>query len=244
MCENNGVYTAWMAMSSQQRNQLLNLLNTEDDEYRAFGEALTRLVPNTTTSDAQPTFTEKLAELINRYSLENNSNTPDFLLAEYMIRSLSTFSSIIRKRDTWHGVHLEPGNKHFTADDDVGNNSQPTSFLVDTQLETDHVGGLGAKWFRVTAENLNDHTKRPEWFTSLSNANASSGGVNPVSHIFNRDYTAVIGLRITTCNGIDEAKVGDFVVKDATGGLLIVHMNSEKEVRIIPTPDTPKVPKV
>ena len=45
------------------------------------------------------TFQKELTSLINRYSRENKSNTPDFLLAEYMNECLLIFERIIVKRD-------------------------------------------------------------------------------------------------------------------------------------------------
>jgi hypothetical protein len=44
-----------------------------------------------------------LASLLNRYSQENGSNTPDFLLAEYLLACLSTWNTTVAKRDEWYG---------------------------------------------------------------------------------------------------------------------------------------------
>jgi len=49
------------------------------------------------------TFERDLEALINRYSQENGSNTPDFLLAEYLIGCLLTWNTIVRKREEWYG---------------------------------------------------------------------------------------------------------------------------------------------
>lgn len=57
-------------------------------------------------SDDRPmTFEQELAALINRYSLEQESDTPDFLLAEYLKLSLSTFKLIVKARDKFY--HLD-----------------------------------------------------------------------------------------------------------------------------------------
>lgn len=48
------------------------------------------------------TFQKELTSLINRYSKENKSNTPDFILAEYMNECLLIFERIIAKRDEWY----------------------------------------------------------------------------------------------------------------------------------------------
>ena len=51
----------------------------------------------------QPTFERELRGLINRYSKENGSNTPDFLLAEYLIRCLENWDISIKQRECWYG---------------------------------------------------------------------------------------------------------------------------------------------
>ena len=47
-------------------------------------------------------FQEELTALINRYSLEINSDTPDYLLAEYLIDCLDVFNRAVHKRDLWY----------------------------------------------------------------------------------------------------------------------------------------------
>ena len=49
----------------------------------------------------------KLAELINHYSRENVSDTPDFLLAEYLIDCLAAFDKATRERERWYGRYVE-----------------------------------------------------------------------------------------------------------------------------------------
>lgn len=48
-------------------------------------------------------FQEELARLINKYSMENGSNTPDFILAEYLTGCLTVFNAVVLSRDTWYG---------------------------------------------------------------------------------------------------------------------------------------------
>ena len=54
-------------------------------------------------------FEKELTHLINRNSMENGSNTPDFILAEYMRSCLENFNKTVKARDTWYGVELVPG---------------------------------------------------------------------------------------------------------------------------------------
>lgn len=51
----------------------------------------------------KPTFRKELTSLINKYCKENESDTPDFLLAEYIDDMVEVYTSVIRKRDKWFG---------------------------------------------------------------------------------------------------------------------------------------------
>lgn len=69
-------------------------------EYEELSEVVTK----------ETKFYRELTALINRYSLENESNTPDFLLAQYLIGCLRNFSNIVNNREEWYGrgpVHKE-----------------------------------------------------------------------------------------------------------------------------------------
>jgi hypothetical protein len=44
---------------------------------------------------------KELAALLNKYSQEEGGDTPDFLLAEYLVSCLSTWNTIVKKRDVW-----------------------------------------------------------------------------------------------------------------------------------------------
>ena len=46
-------------------------------------------------------FREKLERLINNESMENGSNTPDFILAEYLTDCLQAFNCAVNKREEW-----------------------------------------------------------------------------------------------------------------------------------------------
>jgi hypothetical protein len=55
----------------------------------------------------QPTFESELTALINRYSLENDSDTPDFMLARYLIACLAAWNAATTDRDHWLSESLE-----------------------------------------------------------------------------------------------------------------------------------------
>lgn len=46
-----------------------------------------------------PSFSEELKHLLNYHSMENRSNTPDFVLAEFMMGALAAYESAVRHRD-------------------------------------------------------------------------------------------------------------------------------------------------
>jgi len=49
------------------------------------------------------TFRKELEEVINKYSKESDSNTPDFILAEYLNNCLNAYNLAVLKRHQWHG---------------------------------------------------------------------------------------------------------------------------------------------
>ena len=53
--------------------------------------------------DYNQLFEKELEILINKYSKENDSNTPDFILAAYLSNCLKTFNGAIRIREKWYG---------------------------------------------------------------------------------------------------------------------------------------------
>jgi len=49
-------------------------------------------------------FEKELTELINKHCLENESNSPDFILAEYIMNAHKAFRDAVIKRDAWYGI--------------------------------------------------------------------------------------------------------------------------------------------
>lgn len=52
---------------------------------------------------------DELTVVLNKHSRENFSNTPDFILAEYLISCLSAFETGVRAREKWYGHEDRPG---------------------------------------------------------------------------------------------------------------------------------------
>lgn len=49
------------------------------------------------------TFAQELESLINRFSQENGSNTPDFILAQYLLACLLAWNESVTAREKWYG---------------------------------------------------------------------------------------------------------------------------------------------
>jgi hypothetical protein len=47
-------------------------------------------------------FRSELEGLINRYSIESGSNTPDYILADYLMDCLRAFDSAVNVRTEWY----------------------------------------------------------------------------------------------------------------------------------------------
>lgn len=45
---------------------------------------------------------DELTALLNKFSVENESDTPDFILAEFMIKCLESFKAATNKRTDWY----------------------------------------------------------------------------------------------------------------------------------------------
>ena len=52
-------------------------------------------------------FTNDLESLLNCYSKENGSNTPDFILQEFLIDCLTAFDKATSRRSAWYGEGVE-----------------------------------------------------------------------------------------------------------------------------------------
>ena len=57
-------------------------------------------------------FRQELTDLINRYSIESASNTPDYILAMYLHGCLHAFNEAVQQRETWYGRDPRPSIKN------------------------------------------------------------------------------------------------------------------------------------
>lgn len=61
------------------------------------------------TQPDSPDLRSELSSLLNRFSRENFSNTPDFILRDYLWDALNAFERSVKCRDEWYGINPEPG---------------------------------------------------------------------------------------------------------------------------------------
>jgi len=52
---------------------------------------------------------EEIQIALNRHSAENGSNTPDFVLAEYLTDCLAAYDKATKSRDRWYSITPRPG---------------------------------------------------------------------------------------------------------------------------------------
>jgi hypothetical protein len=59
------------------------------------------------TDEKYNAFKSALGTLINEHSMENNSNTPDFILADYLVACLKAYDDAISRRGQWYNYKEE-----------------------------------------------------------------------------------------------------------------------------------------
>lgn len=64
--------------------------------------------------DPEMTLRDEIREAINKASAESNSNTPDHVLAAYLMDCLAAFDVATNRRDRWYGVAHRPGERNRT----------------------------------------------------------------------------------------------------------------------------------
>ena len=73
-----------------------------------IGEKPKGCKPN--TQGEKMSFEKALKTLINEHGQENDSNTPDWILAQYMGGCLATFNKAVQQRENWYGRDPRPSS--------------------------------------------------------------------------------------------------------------------------------------
>lgn len=85
----------------------MNTANTKQSEQSNEVEREAVFTGEHGSADA-PDFISELRSLINKYSMENWSNTPDFILAQYLTDCLLAWNQATQQRETWYGRDARP----------------------------------------------------------------------------------------------------------------------------------------
>lgn len=65
-------------------------------------EAIDELITFEEREERRKSLVKDIAEVLNRHSRENESDTPDFILAELMVTSLEQFEAVLSWRKQWY----------------------------------------------------------------------------------------------------------------------------------------------
>jgi len=71
----------------------------------------------------QELFEKKLIILLNSYCKENDSNTPDYILAKYLIGCLTVYNKAVTDRSKWH-------RNNFTSTSNLSINDKYSSKII------------------------------------------------------------------------------------------------------------------
>ena len=53
-------------------------------------------------------FKKAIESAVNECSMESGSNTPDYILANYLMNCFDAFNEATQQRETWHGRDARP----------------------------------------------------------------------------------------------------------------------------------------
>lgn len=86
-----------------------------------------------------------LANVLNRHSVEHLcGNTPDWVLAEYLIDCLGSYGHAVAKRDRWYGISPSPGAAETEPQmlvPDPAWPAEPATWPLDAETEETRDGG-------------------------------------------------------------------------------------------------------
>jgi len=54
------------------------------------------------------TLEEEISITLNKHCAENPSNTPDFILSQYLLSCLNAFNAAVQRREQWYGRDTRP----------------------------------------------------------------------------------------------------------------------------------------
>jgi hypothetical protein len=67
-------------------------------------------------------FRDEITVSINRCRAENGSDTPDFILAQYLVDCLRAFDGAVMARERWYGREKQPACTSCTCGEEISAN--------------------------------------------------------------------------------------------------------------------------
>jgi hypothetical protein len=86
--------------------------------------------------EKQKSFVDAVRSLINKQSREGNSNTPDYILAQYIDGCLLAFEMAVQQRETWHGRDPRPSHTIYGIPIDGPHETTSLQSAANVQLKT------------------------------------------------------------------------------------------------------------
>lgn len=96
----------------------------------------------------QPSFLQELRELINKYSKENDSNTSDFILAQYLNNCLHNFNIALQLKRVFNNL----------SESVLHNDNEAAEVLKEFGLDSDQVAKNGIAFVQALEGKEDDHS--------------------------------------------------------------------------------------
>jgi hypothetical protein len=112
-----------MQLNNEQDEEILwdYIINGSDWMVDVVEMTLSDLLDETVDPPAYPevpleiSFRQELESLINSHNQESGSDTPDWILAEYLVDCLYSFDNAVSRRERWYGRGTVPVEESPTA---------------------------------------------------------------------------------------------------------------------------------
>lgn len=130
------------------------------------------LVLESKITNEEEEFRSELATLLNKYSKENGSNTPDFVLADYLISCLEAYNQTVNDRDGWYQEQNELQFIEIShSDKEETTNSMDKLVLdgIDRKLKLKKVGDTYSLWSEKLYKAWVDISKDEELLNQIVN---------------------------------------------------------------------------
>lgn len=93
---------------------LYTLLLAKEKQYNSLLEQFDSIKSTIATSKFD-TLTSALTAVLNKFCVDNSCNTPDFILADYLVNCLTTYNRISTWNKKWHSVEGVPAHERETG---------------------------------------------------------------------------------------------------------------------------------